>query len=1141
MRKNLDGLVFSASDLVNFLGCAHLTQLDLAWANGALGESSAIQPDTPDADSMAALLREMGLAHERAYLGRIRADGASIIEIPSGGSLEEQVQATLSALRSGSDVVYQAFLSRGHFAGYSDFLERVAEPSMLGDFSYEVVDTKLSRAAKGGYLVQLCFYSSLLGAIQGRVPDRMHIVLGDNQRQSYPVADYIRYFNALEKRFTAAVSRDIASSYPTPCAKCGECRWASSCEARWREDDHLTQVANIRASQARKLASAGISTMQALGEVPDNSHVPKLANQTLAALRHQASLQVQARTSGHRVAELLPVREGEPNGLAFLPAPSAHDLYFDMEGDPLASGGLEYLFGLGFLDDAGNLQFRAFWAHDRAEEKAAFEALVDAITGHVGRYPEAHVYHYAAYEKTALGRLMSIHATREREVDNMFRQGILVDLYKVVREGLRISEPNYSIKSVERFYRPPREGDVKEAGASIVYYDRWRQTGDSGLLASIEAYNRDDVESTAGLHHWLLGLRPASMPWREPVPPPTERPPDAERAELESRDIRSELQTGIPAEGVARTPQQRLREMALHLMDFHRREQKPAWWKYFDCLQMSTEELVEDPECLGGLARDDRVPPIPVLRSRLVTYRCPPQDSKLRSGAKGCRTDIGKDLELEHVDLESGLVRIKFGPSADAPSHLGLGPAKPIDDKLLREATGVFARNVAAGDAGFEALKAILSKNLPRLRGQIEGEALAPTSPSIADIVDAVSRLDGSYLVIQGPPGTGKTYTGSRVIAELLRRGHTVGVTSNSHKAIHNLLAAVETAALEAGVTFRGFKKSGQGSDSEYQSDAFDSSSKIDDYDPGYHQLFAGTAWGFAALDRARPLDFVFVDEAGQLSLGHLVAVGCAAGNIILLGDQMQLGQPIQGSHPGRSGESCLEYLMDGRPTIPPNEGVFLALTYRMHPAVCGFISEAVYEGRLRPTGAAPNRRIVARHAEEREIPSAGLRFIGVEHIGCAQQSQEEADEVLALYRDLLGARYDDGTSAARAITAQDILVVSPFNLQVNLLTRTLPAGARVGTVDKFQGQEAAAVIVSMATSSAEELPRDIAFLFSKNRLNVAISRAKCAAFVVANPALLTIPCDTPTQMALINTLCWVREYSASQKVAGEPKSSRES
>lgn len=182
-------------------------------------------------------------------------------------------------------------------------------------------------------------------------------------------------------------------------------------------------------------------------------------------------------------------------------------MFFDMEGDPLEDGGLEYLFGLYVIDD-GAERFVPFWAHDRRQEKQAFEAFMDFVAERLRRHPDAHIYHYAPYEATALKKLMSLHGTREAEVDHLLRAGKLVDLYRVVREGLRISEPSYSIKYVERFYLPRRAGEVTNAGASIVYYERWKATDEPRLLQDIADYNRDDVISTWRLRDWLCGIRP---------------------------------------------------------------------------------------------------------------------------------------------------------------------------------------------------------------------------------------------------------------------------------------------------------------------------------------------------------------------------------------------------------------------------------------------------------------------------------------------------------------------------------------------------------------------------------------------------------------------------------------------------------
>ena len=273
-------------------------------------------------------------------------------------------------------------------------------------------------------------------------------------------------------------------------------------------------------------------------------------------------------------------------------------------------------------------------------------------------------------------------------------------------------------------------------------------------------------------------------------------------------------------------------------------------------------------------------------------------------------------------------------------------------------------------------------------------------------------------------------------------------------------------------------------------------------------------------------LDYLFVDEAGQVSLANLVASGTAAKNLVLLGDQMQLGQPIQGVHPGRSGESTLDYLLDGLATIPPDRGIFLPTTWRMHADVCRFISEAVYDGRLSPEPANQRQTLLLDSRAHPALRPTGIVFFPLEHDGNSQRSAEEADAIRALYASLLEQRYRDKEGEERAMGMDNILVVAPYNSQVNLLRSVLPFGARVGTIDKFQGQEAEAVLISMATSSGDYLPRNIEFLYDKNRLNVAISRAKCLAVVVASPALLHIKCKTPQQIELVNTLCWVRSHA---------------
>lgn len=1121
-----DRRLYAATDVVGFLECEHLTTLDLTHLKTPLKVAEQDESDT--------LVQEKGFEHERAYVEHLRAQGQNVVDISIGNeSIWAKVEATLAAMREGVDVIYQATLLEGCLIGYADFLMKVPRPSELGDYSYEVSDTKLSRTPKAKFLVQLAFYSRLLARAQGTAPIMMHVVLGDRTTRSYRCADFAHYFDSLLARFLARVEDGAQDTYPEPCNHCDLCRWSEICEQQWLDDDHLSQVANITRIQVGKLEASGVARMAQLAEVADGA-VAKMAAETLQRLRAQAKLQVHARSAGERKVELLPLDPERRRGFYRLPEINAGDMFFDMEGNPWEEGGLEYLFGV-YYRDAEQWQFKGFWAHDRQQERQAFEAFVGFVMDRLKLFPGAHVYHYAKYEETALKKLMSLHATCEVEVDNMLRHGILVDLYQVVREAVRVSEPRYSIKNIEHFYLEAREGDVTNAGASIVWYEKWRETGDQKLLDAIEAYNKDDVRSTQLLLDWLLKLRPAELPWAQP---PSGDGTEAEAAiageltEAEARLVpyRRALVDPLPQDRLQWGVDDHVRELTYQLLDFHRRADKPAYWALYARMDMTEEELLEDPECLAKLEADPACPPFKDKRSIVYTYIYPEQETKLRDGSSVTHTGTRRGLGNITLDPEARRVSLRQGAARDPlPQRLSLGPTGPIGSGVIRDALFRFADSVIAGVQAFPAVEAILRRDPPRVQGHTSGEPLIPGGKATVDAaIDVVGRLDNSYLFIQGPPGAGKTYSGKHLIVALLRAGKRIGVTSNSHKPIHHLLLEVVKQAQSEGFGFVGAKKASRGSpDSEFDGPLVTNLYSNDDVWASGAQLIAGTAWLFSDPAATQALDYLFVDEAGQVALANLVAMGTSARNVILLGDQMQLAQPIQGVHPGRSGESSLDYLLSGEATIAADRGIFLETTWRMHPAVCKFISDAVYDSRLEPEPSNANRVLRLAAGAHPLLKPSGISYAPLEHSGCSQQSQEEAQLIREVYDSALQQEYLDRDGNVDKVTAGNILVVAPYNMQVNLLRQMLPVGARVGTVDKFQGQEAEIVLVSMTTSSEAELPRHIEFLYSKNRLNVAISRAKSLAVLVMSPRLQSIKCSTPEEMALVNTLCWVSSIRA--------------
>jgi len=1124
MQKIGNSVLYSASDVVNFLECEHLTSLDIQNL-----ETPLVKSESTDEEM---LIQQKGLEHEARYLQHLKTKATSYIDASAAGSdLDQRVAATKDALLAGTDLIFQGTLRNGCLIGHADFLRRTQAALDRGNVAYEVLDTKLARSPKAKFVVQLCFYSHLLSTTTGAEPRDMVIVLGDGREETYRYADYKYYFYALLDRFLEGVASKENSTYPNPCARCELCRWRDICDDRREQDDHLSRVAGITRIQTEKLIGANVDTLTRLASVSPGLTVPRLASETLRKLHSQAALQLRAAVEKKRFYELLSP-EKPSAGLARLPPPSAGDIYFDMEGDPLEIGGLEYLFGVMHVE-AGEQVFQPFWAHSRADEKLAFEDFVDFVVAHLSKFPDAHIYHYAPYETTAIKRLMQVHGTREAAVDNLLRMGKFVDLYQVVREGIRVSEPSYSIKNIERFYFEERQGSVTNAGASIVYYERWKQTGEQAHLDAIEAYNRDDVLSTLGLHTWLQQIRPHELPWA--AKHPAEGSDEIQLGELTDAERRllpyyNALVANLPTDRSLWSFHEELAELTYQLLDFFRRIAKPVWWSMYARQEMEQADLIADGECLGGLTKDESLGPRPDKRSIRYTYLFPPQETKLRTGATAVVTTTMASVSDLEVDEERLQVRFRYSAKKDPlPDLIALGPGRPFDTKSLQEALFRFADSIIKQDGKYAAIRSYLARDVPRIIGRSVGDPIIDsTADPLAGSIAAVAALDQSYLFVQGPPGAGKTYTGARVIVELLRNGRTVGISSNSHKAIHNLLEEVERVSQSHKFGYSGVKKATPDKDETvFISKNIESVETNDEVVEGNYQLIAGTAWLFADESLDQRLDYLFVDEAGQVALAYLVAMGTSAKNIVLLGDQMQLGQPVQGTHPGRSGESSLEYLLDGAATIPEERGIFLSTTWRMHPDICKFISDAVYDSRLLPEERNFIRQLRLDSAAHPALKTTGLSFVPVIHDGCSQRSEEEAAAVNELVTSLLTQGYTDKSGNENALTLANILVVAPYNMQVNLLKKVLPIGARVGTVDKFQGQEAEVVILSMATSSGEYLPRFIEFLYSKNRLNVAISRARCLAVLVLNPALLSIQCSKVEEMALVNTLCWARQYAS--------------
>lgn len=1117
-------LVVSPSDLTRFMECRHASWLGQQVAAGALA-----RPEQSVDESLERLFQR-GIEHEQAFLQTLRDEGREIVEIPFDRDrglpgLRAAERATEEAMAAGADVIYQATFFDGRWRGHADFLLKTERPGRW-DWSYDVADTKLARRMKVAALLQMATYADRLTTLQGVASEQLIVVTGDGVARPYRFADAAAYAANVRRDLLAFVGEPGREpTRPEPVEHCAQCRWSPRCQAQWRREDDLSLVAWMRRDQARALREAGIETVRALGETTPGDLPLSIGEDARVRLADQARLQLLERDTGEPRYELLAPQEGR--GLALLPDPSPGDVFFDIEGDPfLGDHGLEYLFG---VVDAGG--FTAYWAIDPADEKRAFEQLMDHLMAALDRDPGMHVYHYASYEPSRLKQLSGRYATRAEELDRLLRGQRLVDLYTVVRQGLRVSKKSCSIKQLEHFYWGDVRGHegVSDALGSVVAFERWLESGDQALLDDIEAYNKVDCESTLALRDWLEERRVAGggdTAYPRPVHSDGRASDLAVEAADEVARVTAALLDGIPDAG--RTAAEEARALLAGLLDWHRREALPEWWEYFTRLKMDDDELVEDSASLGRLGAPVAVGT--VRQSTIWRLAFPPQETKIGPGDDKLIDPVTEKTvgTVVGIDPEQGVVEILRGTRNGQPTAKSLVPGKPIvardqQTRLLDLTRWVLAYDIDSPSSQWRVGRDLLLRHRPRVAAETYGLRL-PGEPAEEALCRLADQLTDSVLPVQGPPGTGKTWAGARMILRLVADGKRVGITAFSHKAISNLLDAVADAADEAGVSVRMLQKANeqqrcQSTDVVVTDAPKDVEAAVD---AGEADVVAGTTWLFARAGLLDRFDVLVIDEAGQLSLANVLAVSGAASSLVMLGDPQQLAQPVKGQHPPGAEASAMEHLLDGAATVPPDRGLLLDTTWRMHDDVAGFVSRMSYDGRLLVEHGCSQQRVESASA----LGGTGLRLSLVPHVDNAAASTEEAVEVARLCREVLAdGIWHDRTGGVRPLEASDVMVLTPFNAQIHRIRTCLgtladEGGVRVGTVDKFQGQEAVVVIYSLASSSAQDAPRGVEFLFNVNRFNVAISRARAVVCVICSPLLLSAPVRKPEQLRMVNALC---------------------
>ncbi|HEY4158871.1 MAG TPA: TM0106 family RecB-like putative nuclease, partial [Polyangiaceae bacterium] len=531
--------VFSATDLSAHSECEHRTVLELSVLLGEL--------ERPGQNELSRdLLERRGLEHERRVLEFFAQGEKQIVTVTTPtareGGRAVAIAETEAAMGAGADVIYQGVFQHGAWLGRPDFLVRTAGASKFGAFQYELVDAKLAREMRARAVLQLCAYSELLTLAQGAASEFFWIAPGTQplRLERLAASEYLAYYRRVRGEFEAfARDSERAVPYPEPVEHCEVCPWWKRCEERRRIDDHLSLVAGITRRQRERLVDARVERVQELGALPRAQAIAGIRDEALARVREQARLQVAGRAASRPLFELL-ARSEERAGLELLPEPSPGDLFLDLEGDAFVAGdGLEYLFGLlelGVADDFGfgsaepaPPKYHAFWASTRADERRAFEAVVDRVVSRRSEFPGMHVYHFGHRENEALKRLASRHATRSDALDEFLRAGVLVDLHRVTRQGIRASVESYSLKQLEPLYDFKRRVVVRQASAAMQHFVWWLETGESALADAalrdtIQRYNEDDCVSTWRLRDWLEKRRTElTRAWGQPPRRPPEQ------------------------------------------------------------------------------------------------------------------------------------------------------------------------------------------------------------------------------------------------------------------------------------------------------------------------------------------------------------------------------------------------------------------------------------------------------------------------------------------------------------------------------------------------------------------------------------------------------------------------------------------
>ena len=1136
MKIKNNKFLVSPSDLNNFVACKYTVLNEIKYHNKEIRKS----PDRANDK----LWKEMGVEHEKRHYKILKEKYKKSITIKSDLNEKDRFDETVRAIQKGYDLIYHAYLIDDNLRGEADFLIKCNTKSDLGDYSYEVYDTKITRNLKPRHITQITAYSDMLGKIQKVLPEKMYLIDGSDEYHSFKTIEYIDLFNHSKKEFIKFLSNTSKEKiYPEKCSYCNLCDWKDECDKTWENDNYINLVAGSNKSQIEKLKKNKIRTVEQLSKTKLTAIDLKINAESFKKIQLQAQLQEEKRNTGEDKIVILDSDFGK--GFYKLPKPDDGDVFFDIEGYPRMDRPFEYLHGFYYKDNS-KLKFKDLWAknYNKESEKNIFIELINFLEKRFVEYPNAHIYHYASYEKRAIRELATSYSSEFPKGnivnDDLLRKEKYVDLFSIVSQSIRTSERDLSLKSIEKFYNFKRKADIVKADDSVIKYDNWIATKNEKYKQDIIKYNEEDCISTYLLREFLVKNKPENIDWfikLEEITKEGEEPKKYRRKapnKLSREEV--EVDLNIRLEKKKNKTNKKFVENLKNFIGFHWKSNKPEFWEVFDRAEKTHLELEDDTECIANCVLIDDKPKV-TEDGFIYSYRFNDQNYKQKEGKSAFDAHqikgLGTIYSIEENFPDKNIVKIlvsKKGKNIEMPSLLTLGNTMPPQVHQHDQALNKFLEDYILNNGeNYKSIMDMLERKEPDIKNIKSGSTLIEENKDlITQSIEIVKNLNNSYLTIQGPPGTGKTYTSAKIIIELMKAGKKVGVTSNSHEAIKTLLIAIEQQAVDQNYEFSGMRKSKSSDKHEWKFIRNVTTGKPLNMDS--YSLFAGTSWFFVDPRMNKTLDYLFIDEAGQVALGTTIANATSADNLVLIGDQMQLSQPMRAKHEGYARMSSLDFILEDDDTISTDKGVFLNVTRRLNKKICNYISTSFYDSRLTSDPITETRSV---NLKLDPIKDEGLFYVPIDHNGCSQRSDEEADLVEKVFNKIVNKEYKSKNITGK-ISAKDIMVVAPYNAQANNIRERLKKkfkdDVRVGTIDLFQGQEAKVVLISMTTSDVESLPRHKDFFFSRNRLNVAISRAECVAIIIFNENLLLASASNIKEMKLINSFCKLLEFKTNYK-----------